>query len=197
MQGIFLDIETNGLNAAIHRSIDIGCKVVDFLTNKVKGSYQSVIKISPEEWSASDPASVQINGYTWDVIASGKEVALVGKEIQALFAECGIQRGSAVFICQNPSFDRAFFNQLVDVYTQEHLNWPYHWLDFASMYWSKLVQTTLNEGKSLPEKVSVSKNDIAKLYHLEPEKSPHRGIQGVDHLLLCYQALFGIRFLDN
>ena len=49
----------------------------------------------------------------------------------------------------------------------------------------------------LPEKVSVSKNDIAKAYNLQPEASPHRAMQGVNHLILCYQAIFGIRFLDD
>lgn len=194
MYGIFLDIETTGLNAMVHRPIDIACKIVDFSTGNLKGSYECVIKQSAEAWTAKDPVSIEVNGYTWEMISVGKEAAIVGQEIVALFTEFKIQRGAAVFICQNPSFDRVFFNQLVDVYTQERLNWPYHWLDFASMYWTKLVQATLERGQVLPEKISVSKDDIARAYHLGPEATPHRAMQGVDHLILCYQAVFGIRF---
>jgi oligoribonuclease len=197
MKGIFLDIESNGLNAAVHRPIDIACKIVDFTAGAIKGEYQCAIKQSDEDWSARDPVSMQVNGYTWEMVSLGKEAGIVGQEIISLFKEFNIQREMAVFICQNPSFDRAFFNQLIDVYTQEHLNWPYHWLDFASMYWAKLVQTTLDQGLILPEKVSVSKDDIAKAYNLEPEANPHRAMQGVNHLILCYQAIFGIRFLDD
>lgn len=197
MLGIFLDSETNGLNAAVHRPIDIACKIVDFSTERIVGSYQSIIKIPFESWMAKDPASIKINGYTWEMVSSGKDAAIVSQDIVALFIKLKVQRGGAVFICQNPSFDRAFFNLLVDVYMQEQLNWPYHWLDFASMYWTKLVQSTLDQGKVLPEKFSVSKNDIAQAYHLEPEASPHRAMQGVDHLILCYQALFGIKFTEQ
>lgn len=197
MYGIFLDIETTGLNAIVHRPIDIACKIVDFSTGNFRGSYECVIKQSIEVWTAKDPASIEVNGYTWEMISLGKEAALVGQEIVDLFTAYKIQRGAAVFICQNPSFDRAFFNQLVDVYTQERLNWPYHWLDFASMYWTKLVQATLEKGEALPEKISVSKDDIARAYRLEPEATPHRAMQGVDHLILCYQAVFGIRFTES
>jgi DNA polymerase-3 subunit epsilon/oligoribonuclease len=197
MQGIFLDIETNGLNATVHRPIDIACKIVDFSTGNIRGSYQSIIKLPFEAWVAKDPSSILINGFTWEMVSLGKEADIVSQEIIALFTELKIQRGGAVFVCQNPSFDRAFFNQLIDVYTQEHLNWPYHWLDFASMYWAIFMQSHLEQGKPLPEKITVSKNDIAKAYHLEPEASPHRAMQGVNHLMLCYQAIFGIRFVEG
>lgn len=197
MYGIFLDIETTGLNVIVHHPIDIACKIVDFSTGNIKGGYECVIKQTFEAWNAKDPASIEVNGYTWEMISLGKEEAIVGQEIVALFTTYKIQRGAAVFICQNPSFDRAFFNQLVDVYTQERLNWPYHWLDLASMYWTKLVQATLEQGQVLPEKISVSKDDIARTYHLKPEATPHRAMQGVDHLILCYQAVFGIRFTES
>ncbi|MBA3815324.1 MAG: 3'-5' exonuclease [Parachlamydiaceae bacterium] len=196
MHGIFLDIETNGLNAEVHRPLDIACKIVDFSTGLIKGEYQCVVKQTAEVWAASDLASIKMNGYSWDIISVGKLPEIVGQEIISFFTELEIQRGAAVFICQNPSFDRAFFNQLIDVYTQERLNWPYHWLDFASMYWAKVVQSALDEGKVLPEKVSVSKNDIANSYHLAPEASPHKAMQGVNHLILCYQAIFGITFKE-
>ena len=96
------------------------------------------------------------------------------------FDKFKIKRGDAAFICQNPSFDRAFFCQLIDSDKQELLNWPYHWLDLASMYWA----TSLKQGR-LPWETGFSKDRIAAVYQIGPEKKPHRAINGVDHLLSC------------
>lgn len=197
MYGIFLDIETTGLNAIFHRPIDIACKIVDLSKGIIKVEYQSVVKQTLEVWDRKDPSSIQVNGFTWDEVSKGKDPATVGAEITAIFQKMGIQRGSSVFICQNPSFDRSFFNQLIDVYTQEDLNWPYHWLDFASMYWATVVQKAKQEGREVPEKISLSKNDIALAYNLPKESSPHRAINGVNHLILCYQTLFGVDFKSD
>lgn len=191
MLGIFLDIETTGLNAAKHAPIDIAFKVLDLSTGELKGSYQSIVKQTEEVWQKRDPSSIVINGFTWEEVASGKEPSEVNKEIIAILTQLQIQRGNAVFICQNPAFDRGFFNQIIDVYVQELLNWPYHWLDLASMYWTVCVIAAKREGRPLPEKMSLSKNDIAKVYQLPPEQDPHRAIRGVEHLIECYKAVLG------
>ena len=138
MLAIFLDIETTGLDPKIHQPIDIAFKVIDPSTGEVKGDYQSIVKQSQERWDERDPISIEINGYTWEEVQSGKEPDVIAKEIIEQFTEFKVQRGKAVFICQNPAFDRGFFTHIIDVYTQENLNWPYHWLDFASMYWAYL-----------------------------------------------------------
>lgn len=182
MLGLFLDIETTGLDCTRHRPIDIGIKAIDLNTGQAKGVYSSKIRISEEDWAKGDPLSIQINGYTYRELEDGKEIYVVGREIVEWFAFLEVQRGSAVFICQNPAFDRGFFAQLVDVYTQERLNWPYHWLDLASMYWATLKPP-------LPETLNLSKNCIAKAYGLPPEVEPHRALNGVEHLIVCYNAV--------
>jgi DNA polymerase-3 subunit epsilon/oligoribonuclease len=194
MQAIFLDIETTGLDAMQHRAIDVAFKVVNLTTGYYEGSYQSLISISPEAWRQSDPASMKINGYTWEQVAQGKAPTEVRQEIITLLTELKIERGKAVFICQNPSFDRGFFMQLVDVYTQERLHWPYHWLDFASMYWALLTAQAVNSGTPFPLSLNLSKNEIAKTFNLPEEAVPHRAMQGVEHLIRCYQAVFGVIF---
>lgn len=185
MLGIFLDIETTGLNSQKHSPIDIALKVIDLNDFKEIGHYQSIIALSQEAWDRRDPMSIEINGFTWERTQQGKFPAVVGKEIIALLTSLQIQRGSSIFICQNPAFDRGFFNQMVDVYVQELLNWPYHWLDLASMFWARRVAS---EGK-LPERISLSKNDIAKAYGLSTEPTPHNAMGGVDHLIQCYRAV--------
>lgn len=186
MDAIFLDIETTGLDSKVHRPIDVAFKILDVFTHEIKGSFQSLIHWPEEVWNERDPASIEINGYTWEEVSSGispeEASLLIIKELNRV----PIVRGKTVFICQNPSFDRAFFNLLVPVYTQERLNWPYHWLDFASMYWVKQLQKSIELKEPLPEKMSLSKNSIAQCVGLPPEGTPHRAINGVDHLIQCY-----------
>lgn len=189
MLAIFLDIETTGLDPNKHCAIDIALKIVDVSTFEIKGSFQAIVKQSAEAWQKRDPVSIQINGYTWEEVVNGVESSLVSSAIIKLFGEQGIERGKAVFICQNPAFDRGFFGQLIDVYTQEKLHWPYHWLDLASMYWTRLSLNNSQQKIAFPEKMNLSKNAIAQQYGLPPELEPHKAVNGVDHLILCYKAV--------
>lgn len=187
MLGIFLDSETNGLNIRKHHIIDIAYKIIDMQTGKALSSFETPLFISYEEWKKSDPLSLEINGFTWDDVKKGMEVQQAAEAIKLSFRQCGIERGKAVFICQNPSFDRPFFSQLIDVDVQERLNWPYHWLDLASMYWSKCIR----EGRHFPWDTGVSKNTIAAALGLPLEVTPHKAMNGVNHLILCYKAVVG------
>lgn len=189
MLAIFLDIETTGLDPTRHRPIEIALKIYDVMTGEKHGEYQSVVRQSQEVWEQHDPVSIEINGFTWEKIKSGKEPEQAGDEIIRLFTSLNIRRGEAVFICQNPAFDRGFFSHFVPVYTQENLEWPYHWLDLASMYWTKVMERGV-----IPEKFSLSKNAIAAEYGLLPEAKPHRAMNGVDHLVECYQVVLDKKF---
>lgn len=190
MKAIFLDIETTGLDPYLQHPIDIALKVVDLASGCCVGEYQSLVTLSKEKWVKHDPVSLEVNGYTWDEISQGKDIDAIKSEIIALFQSLNLQRGQAFFICQNPAFDKAFFIQIIGVYIQESLGWPYHWLDLASMYWAILCKECAEQHKSIPENISLSKNAIGRLYGLQEEASPHRAMQGVNHLLACYQALF-------
>lgn len=193
MLAIFLDIETTGLDPSRHCPIDIALKIVDTSTGELKATYQSVIKQGQEQWEKRDLESMKVNGYTMEKILLGKELSKVSEEIIDLFTSQEIKRGQAVFICQNPAFDRGFFNHIVPVYTQEKLNWPYHWLDLASMYWALLV---LNQG-DIPKKTSLSKNSIGEQYNIPEEARPHLAMNGVNHLIQCYIAVLGLGWPHN
>ncbi len=194
MQGIFLDIETTGLDPVRHVAIDVALKVVSLNTGAVQGEFQSVIWQTPETWERCDPASLSINGYTYEKVSQGKNRQQAAQEIIDLFTNVGVLRGKTVFICQNPAFDRAFFGQLIPVYTQEKLNWPYHWLDLASMYWTVFNKQLQERGETLPETLNLSKNTISQHYHIPTEKYPHLAMNGVDHLIACYRAVMGARW---
>lgn len=194
MLAIFLDIETTGLDPTRHKAIDIGIKIIDVTTGKLVAIYQSILKQPRDVWENKDPSSIEVNGYTWQELLTGKDPSVVTEEIIALFTKLKIARGSAVFICQNPAFDRGFFAHIVDVYTQERLLWPYHWLDLASMYWTQLTNRAKAGEVPFPVNITLSKNEIAKACGLPPEKTPHHAMNGVDHLIQCYQAVLGVSF---
>ena len=196
MLAIFLDIETTGLDPNRHVPIDIAFQVVDVTTGQIRGSYNQVVKQERDAWERHDPVSIIVNGYTWEQLLQGKDPQVIHKEIISMLNGIGIKRGNAVFLCQNPAFDRSFFAQIVDVYTQERLNWPYHWLDLASMYWAMLFQKNRTQGMPFPETLNLSKNEIARTYGLAPEADPHRAMNGVKHLILCYQAVLGVKFQE-
>ncbi len=190
MLAIFLDQEATGLDATKHAVLEVAFKILDISTNQFVMTYQSIVKHPKEVWDKRDPVSVGVNGFEFEHLANGKEPLQIKQEIITAFTEVGVQRGKAVFICQNPAFDRGFFAQLIDVYTQERLHWPYHWRDLASMYWTVQMQNCRQKGEPFPREMNLSKDEIAKYYNLPKENHPHKAMNGVDHLILCYRAVF-------
>lgn len=191
MLGVFLDSETNGLNPRLHRIVEIAFKIVDLLNGEVKEEFQAVLSLTEEEWGKSDPTSLQVNEFSWEEVKGGALSSLVAQEIIQIFQKWNIQRKKAVFICQNPSFDRVFFSHLIDPTQQEQLNWPYHWLDLASMHWALAMEKAKKHQGPLPWEIGYSKDLIASFYQIPPERKPHRAMNGVTHLLSCYQAVVG------
>ncbi len=194
MRAIFLDIETNGLDPIEHRPIEIAFEIMDLTEQKRLAAHHWLIKQPKEVWEQCDPASLKINGFTWDELQYGMEQTQVCEEISAIFAAWDLVRGKSFFICQNPAFDRSFWMQIFDTQIQEQLLWPYHWLDLASMDYALQVKQLQEKQQRLPETFSLSKNAIAARYNLPPEPLPHRAENGVKHLIQCYSAIFGITF---
>jgi DNA polymerase-3 subunit epsilon/oligoribonuclease len=191
MLGVFLDTETNGLNSQTHRILELAYKIVDLQSGDLKEEYQTIIAQPIEAWEKSDQESLRINGFTWDEVCQGKTPRHVSQQTIDIFSRWQVRRKKAVFICQNPSFDRVFFSQLIDSDTQELLSWPYHWLDLASMYWSIAMERARASQGPLPWETGFSKDLIASHYKLPHESKPHRAMNGVSHLLLCYEAVVG------
>jgi oligoribonuclease len=191
MLGIFFDQETTGLDIRKHNVLEVAFRVVSLATSAEVDRFEAVLKQPQEVWDRSDPVSLGVNGFTWDLVCQGRPVKDIANDIIACFAKHNLVRGKAVFICQNPSLDRAFFSEIVGSATQESLNWPYHWLDLASMYWALEIKKLISAKKPLPKRLLVSKDCIAKANNLPGEERPHRAMQGVDHLLLCYRKVVG------
>jgi DNA polymerase-3 subunit epsilon/oligoribonuclease len=189
--GIFIDLETTGLDWHRHRVLEMAIKILDLNSGAVLDSLTESLLHPPEVFQAADPVSLKVNGWTQEESLFGKSEQEVGEKVQALFAQYQIHRNNAFFIGQNPSFDRPFFSQLVPVYRQEKLQWPYHWLDLASMYWGEKIKQLAKEQSSIPEMTRLSKDVIAFELGLAPEMKPHRAMNGVEHLIACYDVLIG------
>ncbi len=186
---IFLDTETTGLNPAKHRTIEIAFRIFDLLSQRWINNYQALIFQPPEVWAEADPESLKINGFLWeDLLKNGKQEQVAAAEIIENINGTGIREKSGIFLCQNPSFDRAFFSQVIDPDLQTSCGWPYHWLDLASIYWSFRLFNDPASTKTLYEE-DLSKDKIAAYLGLPPEVRPHRAMNGVNHLVACYERV--------
>lgn len=190
---IFLDTETTGLNPEKHRAIEIAFKIVDTQNNKVLSSYSTLISQPVEIWAEADPQSLQFNQLSYETNLKGKSEKVVASDIMNDFHRADLRDKSGVFLCQNPSFDRVFFNQIISVEMQENLHWPYHWLDLASTFLAYRILKDREALRKLREE-NLSKDQIAKYLNLSSEEKPHRAMRGVDHLMRCFEALLGLNW---
>lgn len=186
MKGIFLDIESNGLSSVKHHVIEIAFRIIDLESKKSLCTYTSLVKPPLGAWEKSDPISLEVNGFTLDMLKNAPSEHKVSQEIVELFKKYQVHRDSSVYICQNPSFDRAFFSTLIPSELQEQFKWPYHWLDLASMFWALQIKKYQTFQGPAPWECGISKNKIAQYLGLPNEKEPHKALQGVDHLIECY-----------
>ena len=191
MLGIFLDTETNGLDPFKHRVLEIAFKVVDLSTGEELKSFNSLVQINQELWALSDPTSLAVCGITFEETTQGLSLLDLQHQVKNIFSDYNLTRGKSVFICQNPSFDRVFFSQILPINVQEEMKLPYHWLDLASMFWGYCMERAKLAQTPYPWEIGFTKDKIATFFHLGKEAQPHRAIHGVNHLIGCYEALVG------
>lgn len=198
MKAIFLDLETTGLDFDKHVVLDVGIVIVDLNDMSRTFAYTSCITCDANDWLLADKKALEVNGFSeennWQLSKKDYEVT---KELVQFFKKHDVEKGKAFFICQNPSFDRPFFLQLMSQELMHELNLPYHWLDLASMYWMKYYacfHPIPSAHCIIPElayEVSLSKDTIAKHLGIPPEAKPHKALQGAMHLMKCYMWLTG------
>lgn len=188
--GIFLDLETNGLDYKKHCVLEISIEILDLFSKETVGGINTVVYQTEEVFGRADPISLEINGFSYELIKGGIHMSQLQDQIIELFQNLSISRKNAVYICQNPSFDRVFFSHIVPIDVQENLLWPYHWLDLASMYWKSALQSKAYD-RCLDELLPLSKDHIAKVMGVLPEAKPHRALNGTQHLIQCYEEVVG------
>lgn len=198
MKGIFIDIETNGLDSYNNVPLEICVSIYELHNMVCITEYQSMLFCSERTWIMdSDPKALLINGITFEEVKDAKTYNEVCEDLTEIFLSHEIDKTNSVFICQNPSFDRGFFNHIMPVDIQQELELPYHWLDLASMYWARTIDVNKPvNGHNLPGLVRLSKDAIASYLGIPFEIKPHRATNGVHHLIECYQALMYNRSLN-
>jgi oligoribonuclease len=184
MKAVFVDIETTGLDVSRHVAIDIALIVVDLNDYSYMHEYTSCIACDADHWWYSDPKALEVNGYnSLNHSKIAKDDWIVSEEIEKFLIEHEIVNGKAFFICQNPSFDRPFFLQIICHDRQIEMNLPYHWLDLASMYWIKFfgsfhpIPSSYCIVPELAHEISLSKDSIAKHLGIPCESKPHKAIR--------------------
>lgn len=179
---IMIDTETTGLDPMINVPLDITLIAYNVTKGEILFTYQTIISCSESEFKLSDPEALKVNGLTWEYIKTGLSRDKVRENILKLFNDHKISYANAKFFCQNPSFDKPFFSLIIDVKTQTQHQFPYYWLDLASMYWFYNV----SHGK-IPG--SITLKSIAENLGLKPESTPHISMGGVKSLMECYLKL--------
>lgn len=193
MKAVFVDIETTGLDFEKHVALDLCVAIVNLDVRDEMHTFMRFIRCSEQDWENADPEAMKINNIlrdAHDIISSSIES--VASDLAVFLEDHGIVRDKAFFICQNPSFDRVFFHRILPQRVMSDLNMPYHWLDLASMYWSKYYACCY----PTPEEISLSKDSIARCLGLEEEPKPHTSLGGVHHLIKCYNRLNTYNFCD-
>lgn len=189
VKAVFVDIETNGLCPISNVVMDVSVVIVDLNDYSNATAYTACIQLSALEWINSDPEALSINGFTpqnHDPLC--QSWFQVERDLEKFLIKNGIKCGQAVFICQNPGFDKPFFHQIISERRMKALKMPYHWLDLASMYWMKYYGGC-SPMSEFACHIDLSKDAIAKHLGLEPEEKPHRSLSGALHLMNCFKLL--------
>ena len=199
---IFLDTETSGLNPETSHILEIALVIINELNGEIKGQFQASLRLPDADydywkdrvdlWTQACSASLKINGWSWEKMENqGIAPRTVAKRIVDLLKTSGIKPENSRFYCQNPSFDRGFFNRLIP--DEEKKDLPYLWLDLASA--DHAFQMQQIKALGTPKKhLNFSKDAIAQRHGLPPEAKPHGAMNGVLHLIDCYEKVVGFPF---
>ncbi|MEK7194999.1 MAG: 3'-5' exonuclease [Patescibacteria group bacterium] len=161
------DVETTGLDVRRHEIIEIGLVLVDQETFEIKDTLD--IKVIPTHLETADPKSFLISGFRPDHWPE----AIPLKDAMTQYSA---KTEGAVFASWNITFDWQFIEEAFRT-TRVRDGIDYHRIDLPTIAWLKLRNAGL-------EKISLK--EICKLYGIEPEPSPHRGINGA---MKAYEVL--------
>lgn len=153
------DLETTGLNPAIHEIIEIGCVVFDSETFHISDSFNLKVKpITP--WTGTDEAFA-VNGYDpaeWqDALPLAIALEYYRKHTEG-----------AMFCAHNMIFDWQFL-QAASKKTGVPLDFDYHKLDLLSMAYARIPHHKM---------MGWSLKTICSYLRIQPEPKLHRALQG-------------------
>jgi len=161
------DIETTGLDAAIHEIIELAVLVVDQKTLRVRDQYTARVK--PSRVRTSTKRALDVAGYSpaaWRT-AVDLETALT------VYAQ---KAADAIFVSYNMYLAFSFLDAAFKTTGVEDPT-DYHRLDIFSLAWSRLGPGPSNL------------DSICKRLDIVPEPRPHRAMDGALKQLEVLRAL--------
>jgi len=160
----FVDVETTGLDPAVH-------EIIEFAVVFEDGSSSS-FKLLPDKLESADPVALTVNGFNpsaWEDSFSQEQGA---KEIAKLLNEC-------ILIGHNIKFDYGFIETLCKKH-QCQLNISYHTIDTVSLAYMIMAPKGLN---------SLSLKSVCEFLGIKPEADIHRASEGAARAKAVFEAL--------
>lgn len=155
----FTDVETSGLDSAIHEILEIGLVLVNQKTGEIIDTLD--IKVKPEHIETANPEALKVNGYS----EADWQDAVSLLDAMTLYSQ---KASDAIFCSHNVTFDWSF---IAEAFKKAGLKstLDYHRLDLFTLIWTKTQGTKI-------ESFSLSK--VAAFLGLPEEPLPHRAING-------------------
>jgi DNA polymerase III subunit epsilon len=168
----FLDVETTGLDSAVHAIIEVAVLKVDADTLAVLDSFES--KVRPPADAVIDPEATSVNGYSREAWADAPEASQVLPRVLEML------RGSTV-AGHNPAFDWAFLTAALRRAGLPRPEVDYHLVDTASLAWPRMVKG---------EVPSLSLRAICNHYGITND-GEHRAMADAQRAFKAYRCLVG------
>ncbi len=161
------DIETTGLDSAVHEIIELAVLIVDQKTLRVRSQYH--VRIKPTHLRTAAKRALEVAGYNpaaWRT-AVDLETALT------IYAQ---KAAGAIFVSYNVFLAYSFLDTGFKAFGVEDLT-DYHRLDIFSLAWSRLGPGPANL------------DSICRRLDIVPEPLPHRAMDGALKQLEVLRAL--------
>ena len=136
----FIDIETTGLNPALHEIVEVGC-IITAPDLKIIDEFE--LKIKPEHLETADPTSLKVSHYDPSLWKSAKALPEAMRTLGEKVRDC-------IMVGHNVAFDSGFLEYAFGK-TGIGNSMHYHKLDTISIAWAKLHKEPDLEHFSLRE----------------------------------------------
>lgn len=168
------DVETTGLDPAMHEIIDIGLVVVNQKTLEIIETLD--VRVKPKNIKTATSFALNLNGYN----EADWQNALTLQEAMRLYSA---KTEEAIFAAHNVTFDWSFIFEAFNKTKIRNLM-DYHRIDLFTMAWLKLKDSGLKKFNG---------DAIAKHLGLKEEPLPHRGINGAMKAYEVFKKLIEIK----
>ena len=174
-----IDLETTGLDPVLHEIIEIGAVVFDPATLEVIDTVS--VRVKPERLHDAEPKALAVNGYNARDWKSASDLAW------GLSVLAGATHG-ATFMSYNVTFDWSFIRESVKRSREVGLAFQKQKIDLLSIAWSRIPHSSMKNW---------SLRAVCAYLGIEPEKDPHRAVDGAEKAFEVYKALMKKRPLEE